>query len=672
MKNILSVILLLLISLCSNAQTIPGNYTVTGYYFHPTGPVVINRLKSVTQVSSNTYQAELGGLGSQNYKFQFSIDINNNLINWIPIGVTPPLPASGFMTIDNPGNFTFPVNPGPGTSPWLHSIYNNKYDPATGIIHMHYGYGVGSVDQNGYTRQFYETWRILQPPKIYSVSPMTGTWNTIITIRGKNFTSTDPTKDIRIGYWSGSEYIRNSVDTAWVVSDSVIKARVGFVYDGSVYVSSPDGIDSLNGFTTTESPITSPQWNYISDTSFGRVNGPTINLAIDRSNTVHAFYSELIPPRGPLLKKQIGNSWPEVMPAYGGSMSHHQILIDTSNSFIVSSVVFSTSPNNFKIQLRKLISGIWTDLSMPHANSKSYVMALDKDNKLYVAYVDSINVLNVYRQTNTGWQQYPGIDTTSSYYNIDMAFDKKSNIPYIVFADKNNGITVKKFTGSNWVEVGTSGSIDNQNYTNEPSIRIDTTGNPVVAFIDGNGFERLSVYRYQAGVWSPLGIKISDGRVFTPIIRISKSNRIYVSYSDRGYNANCTVLEYKENQQKWDTVGRRGAIPCVWNTTNSFVLDSSDNLLMGFADRNNSYKGAVMKLNKSCYSNVNAWTGAINNDWNNPGNWGCGSVPLSTTDVVINTGAVVVVSTNTTINSLTLQPGVSFTVTTGTILTILH
>lgn len=32
------------------------------------------------------------------------------------------------------------------------------------------------------------------------------------------------------------------------------------------------------------------------------------------------------------------------------------------------------------------------------------------------------------------------------------------------------------------------------------------------------------------------------------------------------------------------------------------------------------------------------WTGAIDNDWNNPNNWDCGTIPTSTTDVVIPTG----------------------------------
>ena len=77
------------------------------------------------------------------------------------------------------------------------------------------------------------------------------------------------------------------------------------------------------------------------------------------------------------------------------------------------------------------------------------------------------------------------------------------------------------------------------------------------------------------------------------------------------------------------------------------------------------------------YSNVftiritNNWTGNINNAWENPGNWSCGSIPDSNTDVVINSGTVVVNST-ALIRSLAIKPTVILTITTGNNLTVLH
>jgi hypothetical protein len=67
----------------------------------------------------------------------------------------------------------------------------------------------------------------------------------------------------------------------------------------------------------------------------------------------------------------------------------------------------------------------------------------------------------------------------------------------------------------------------------------------------------------------------------------------------------------------------------------------------------------------------NSWTGAINTAWENAGNWSCGSVPDANTDVILNSGPVVL-SSNITIRSLKLNPGVQFTTSPGYSLIILH
>lgn len=67
----------------------------------------------------------------------------------------------------------------------------------------------------------------------------------------------------------------------------------------------------------------------------------------------------------------------------------------------------------------------------------------------------------------------------------------------------------------------------------------------------------------------------------------------------------------------------------------------------------------------------NNWTGTVSLAWEDPANWSCGTVPDSGTDVIIYSGTVVL-NTNTTIRSLKLAPGVSFTVAPGVVLTILH
>lgn len=68
---------------------------------------------------------------------------------------------------------------------------------------------------------------------------------------------------------------------------------------------------------------------------------------------------------------------------------------------------------------------------------------------------------------------------------------------------------------------------------------------------------------------------------------------------------------------------------------------------------------------------ANTWTGAISSAWENPGNWSCGSVPDATTDVIINSGNVII-NSNAICRSLSMGQGVIVTTNSNYSLTIVH
>ena len=133
-------------------------YTTTGFVFHPSSPRALDDTKYLATVGTTTCLAPLADLYGSGYYFQFDVDASNALTNWDATPVAPP--SSGFMTADNPGatDYSAAAPDAPGTDPWIQSTYNNTYDPATRTFWMHYGYGSGSTNQNGFTRQFYEKW----------------------------------------------------------------------------------------------------------------------------------------------------------------------------------------------------------------------------------------------------------------------------------------------------------------------------------------------------------------------------------------------------------------------------------------------------------------------------------------------------------------------------------
>jgi|GEM_PF-6443941 len=67
----------------------------------------------------------------------------------------------------------------------------------------------------------------------------------------------------------------------------------------------------------------------------------------------------------------------------------------------------------------------------------------------------------------------------------------------------------------------------------------------------------------------------------------------------------------------------------------------------------------------------NSWTGAINSNWENIGNWSCNILPDAGTDVIINNGNVVI-SSNAICRTITVKPGASVVINPGFNLTVVH
>ncbi|MFL5786692.1 MAG: DUF1735 domain-containing protein [Flavisolibacter sp.] len=137
-----------------------ADYKTTGFVFHPSAPRPLDDVKHLYTLGSTTCEAPLADLYNSGYYFAFDVSASNTLINWTPLGAAPPAPASGFMTMDNPSatDYSAAAPDAPGVSPWLSSIYNNTYDPATKTFWMHYGYKVGGNGEATFTRQVYEKW----------------------------------------------------------------------------------------------------------------------------------------------------------------------------------------------------------------------------------------------------------------------------------------------------------------------------------------------------------------------------------------------------------------------------------------------------------------------------------------------------------------------------------
>lgn len=82
--------------------------------------------------------------------------------------------------------------------------------------------------------------------------------------------------------------------------------------------------------------------------------------------------------------------------------------------------------------------------------------------------------------------------------------------------------------------------------------------------------------------------------------------------------------------------------------------------------------GAGYPCSPSSSTDLFIWTGAVNTDWFNTGNWASGALPGPTSEVQVS-GSLVnypVASSNATIKSLLLPPGATCQVNTGANMTL--
>ena len=366
----------------------------------------------------------------------------------------------------------------------------------------------------------------------------------------------------------------------------------------------------------------------------------------------------------------VSGSWSNIGSAVStGHCSYVKMGMDNAGNPVIG-YVDSTNANN--ITVKRYTGAAWSDLAMPAISTNQFSLAADRNNIIYVCAGNSSGVFNIYTYNAGAWTTTSNIATTSTLpaYTA-MAMDTVTNTPYIVYADNNTQLTVRKLNGASWPVVGSAGFTSGAYGCYYPDIKITKNSVPVVATQEDNGPERLSCYKFSGGSWSPVGPKSFSGtHSYFTSLTLDDDNTPFVAFYDVAY-AGLSVRGYSPTMNIWDTVGPRGVKPI----RSGYVLSATCNkhsAFVAFADETVGGKMSMMEINTLCYNNNATWTGDTNNTWENPSNWACGTTPQPTSNVVIPAGATVTVNANATINSVNVQPGAAVTVGAGVTFNVLH
>jgi Bacterial Ig domain len=205
---------------------------------------------------------------------------------------------------------------------------------------------------------------------------------------------------------------------------------------------------------------------------------------------------------------------------------------------------------------------------------------------------------NVYvkRWTGTTWESVGNgldVNTNKDASQPSMVLDSNSN-PVVVWTESDgtsNNIYVKRWTGTAWILVG-SGFLDvNTNqFARLPSLALDSSGNPVVAWTERDGtFTNIYLKRWTGTAWILVGnglLNLINNQSFSDAsLALDSSGNPVVAWSENdGTSINVYVKRW--NGTAWVFVGN-GFLDVSTNTTAyqpSLVLDSSGNPVVSWSE----------------------------------------------------------------------------------------
>ena len=230
----------------------------------------------------------------------------------------------------------------------------------------------------------------------------------------------------------------------------------------------------------------------------------------------------------------------------------------------------------------------------PNQNTSYPSLALDSSGNPTVSWQefgptgDDPNNFYVKRWNGSSWVQLGGGRAFGDYVKThDLALDSLGN-PVLVTGTQFSGlirseVRVSRWNGSGWVDVGGRLNAETVSNAYHPSLALDSSGNPVVAWEEfANASQHIYVKRWTGSAWveyaaGPLDVNVVYD-AYEPSLALDSNNNPVVSwYEELGGNS-LNVYVKRWNGTAWVQYGSGGPLDLTpFNTAYgpSLALDSS-------------------------------------------------------------------------------------------------
>jgi hypothetical protein len=304
-------------------------------------------------------------------------------------------------------------------------------------------------------------------------------------------------------------------------------------------------------------------WMNVGNTIFSAGEADFTSLAFSPSDSLpYVAYMDYGNGQKATVMKFNGTKWVNVGNAgfSAGWASYTSLAFSPSGEPYIA---YEDWGNGYKATVMKFNGSNWVDVgnagfSAGQTSDESF--AFSPSGQPSVAYMDRANSAKatVMKFHGNNWVYVGNAGFSAGEASGEsLAFNPADSMPYVAYQDIANSqkATVKKFDGTNWVNVGNAGFSAGAAYS--PSLAFSTTGQPYVAYLDGN-IDKATVMKFDGTNWVNVGnAGFSAGAVEYQSLACSPSDgQPYVAYCDAGNSYKATVMTF--NGSSWVNVGNAG------------------------------------------------------------------------------------------------------------------
>ena len=278
------------------------------------------------------------------------------------------------------------------------------------------------------------------------------------------------------------------------------------------------------------------------------------SLALDASGNPVVAWQENVPGQfGNIYVKRLnGTTWVQLGNELDINPSQNAVkpslALDTSGNPVVAWTEWNGSSNDVYVKRWDSVSLSWVQLGgaldvNPAQNAISHSLALDSANRPVVAFFENDGTsFNIYvkRWDGTDWVLLGGaldVNLGEDAYDPSLALDASGN-PVVAWHEHTPGqfdnIYVKRWNGTSWEPLGGALDVNVNDGAALASLALDASGNPVVAWTEWNALSNnVYVKRWDGANWVPLGneLDISEPQpAGSPSLALDTSGRPVVAW----------------------------------------------------------------------------------------------------------------------------------------------